>query len=152
MRAAWLHFARVVATWLIVGLTVSLVGALAFFVWGIAGPWAGVPLLILPAAVYVAFAGAVPAAALEPSCESVPKALGRSLDLTRGRRIGVFVVFLLQGLFLAGVQWLLASTLGSGAAALHAAAIFLLVPLPALTLGVIYVELRRGFVRSEGTE
>ena len=152
LRVARRRIGRVVGTWLIVVFAVALAGVPWFLVSVVAGPWAGAPLLILPVAVYVAFAGAVPAAALEPSCASVPKALDRSLDLTRGRRLGVFVVFLVLGLFLAGVQWLLASTLGRGAAALHFAALCLLVPLPAVTLGAIYHELARTFVRSEGAE
>ncbi|HEY7514690.1 MAG TPA: hypothetical protein VIC87_09440 [Vicinamibacteria bacterium] len=142
MRGVRVSLARspiVVATTAIVILAVGL-AALPSYLAGKA-PLAAYALALIPLGVVCIFAVAIPAAAIERV--RVATALARSVDLTRGRRLGVLVVVAVLGLFWKAADWLLALALPAASVfAGQVAAALVGSTLGAVTTGVLYHELR----------
>lgn len=107
LRAVLRRAPVVLATAVFVTVAATLAALPAVLAAG--GRWLLVAALAaLPVAVGCVFAVAVPVAAVEPV--GVAAALGRSSDLTRGRRLGVLVVYVPLAL----PAWLAARALGGG--------------------------------------
>jgi len=139
VRAVRLRLGVVAGTTVVVALSIGLAGLPAF----VAGSYslaAGIALSLLPVWVSCVFSAAIPVAVLEPV--GVTLALGRSVDLTRGRRLGVFVVGFVVTVLAAGTESLLALVLPGGAVArAQVAAGFLISTLVAVVTAALYREL-----------
>jgi len=139
LRAVRPRLGVVAGSTIVTVLTIGVASVPAIVAGSVFRP-AGWVLLLLPIVAACLFSVAIPVSALERG--GVAAALARSVDLTRGRRIGVFVVLLVVGLFGAVLDRILVfvSRLSHVAGA-HLLAAFLLSTLAAVTTGVLYVEL-----------
>jgi len=140
VRAVRARLAVVTGTTVVVALSLGL-AALPAFVSGSYSRPAGIALSLVPVWVACVFSVAIPAAALERV--GVAHVLARSIDLTRGRRLGVFVVGLVVGVPAIAVEWLLGVALQGGTAArAQVAAGFVISTLAAVVTAALYRELR----------
>jgi hypothetical protein len=139
VRALLRRIAVVVGATAVPALAVGLSALPA--VWALWTWWPLVLLLgLLPLGVACTFSVAVPAAVLER--RGVALTLARSVDLTRGRRLGILVVFLVVGLAGAALDGILGVALPSAMAIrAHLVVAFLTATLAAVTTGVLYAEL-----------